>query len=309
MGLFELEQARTVQEALAVAAGTGLPAQNFVVADREGRIGWTLIGPIPRRHGGDATRPVPWHRAGGPWDDWLEPADYPSIVDPPSGRLWTANNRVVGPPLLDALGDGGFDLGARARQIRDDLLELERATPADLLAVQLDDRALFLERWRELLLDVLDHDAVAADTRRAELRSWVAEGWSGRAAVGSVGYRLVRAFRLFLAEQVFDAITAPCRETDERFSYQRATNQWEQPLWELVTERPPHLLDPRARKLGRTAAGRRRRDTGPLCRGRRSRPGPSLLGAAQYRARAASAESRRAAALEVARCRCAAAAG
>ena len=37
-----------------------------------------------------------------------------SFVDPGGGRVWTANNRVVGGAMLEKIGDGGFDLGARA---------------------------------------------------------------------------------------------------------------------------------------------------------------------------------------------------
>ena len=55
---------------------------------------------------------------------------------------------------------------------------------------------------------------------------------------------MVRAFRLFLSRQVLDSLTAPCRESDDRFSPGWLL-QAEGPLWRLVTERPPHLLDPR----------------------------------------------------------------
>lgn len=243
--LLELERARNVDEAVEIAARSGIPGQNFVVADRDGRIAWTIAGRIPRRHPAEATRPIPWHEAGGPWDEWLEPAAYPRIVDPPSGRVWTANNRIIDRPRLDLLGDGGFDLGARAGQIRDDLLGLEAATERDLLDVQLDDRALFLERWRRLLLEVLDDAAVADDPRRRELRELVESNWTGRASVDSAGYRMVRGFRVFLADQVFGSITAPCAAVDERFDFGWTTNQSEGPLWRLVSERPPHLLDPR----------------------------------------------------------------
>ena len=147
--------------------------------------------------------------------------------------------------MLRALGDGGYDLGARAGQIRDGLRALEQAVPCDLLAIQLDDRALFHERWRELLLRALTDAAVAADPRRAELRRAV-EDWGGHAAIDSVGFRMVRAFRLTLAEQAFAPLTAPCKVADPRFEYRRM-NQQEGPLWRLVTERPPHLLDPRHR--------------------------------------------------------------
>jgi penicillin amidase len=39
-------------------------------------------------------------------------------------------------------------------------------------------------------------------------------------------------------------LTAPCREADEQFSLY-SLDQWEGPLWKLITEKPAHLLTPR----------------------------------------------------------------
>jgi penicillin amidase len=57
---------------------------------------------------------------------------------------------------------------------------------------------------------------------------------------------MVRSFRSFLAERVFNALTASCRKADSRFSFGEF-QQMEGPLWALVTERPAHLLDPNYR--------------------------------------------------------------
>jgi len=240
----ELEGARDVDQAVEIANRSTMPTQNFVVADSSGRIAWTLMGPMPRRVGFEGRIPRSWADGNRRWDGRLTPEEYPRIVDPASGRLWTANNRVVGGEMLQKIGDGGYDIGARAGQIRDDLRALDAATVEDLLAIQLDDRALFLERWRELLLATLTDAAVTADPRRAELRSLVAEDWSGRASVESSGYRFVRGFRLFLAQQLFEALTRPCKEADEQFNF-LLVGQWERPLWQLVQERPGHLLPAR----------------------------------------------------------------
>lgn len=239
-----MEEASDIEEAAAIANRSGIPTQNVALADATGRVGWTLMGPMPRRVGCDGRLPASWADGACLWDGRLEPGDYPRLFDPALGRIWTANNRVADGEVLLKIGDGGFAGGARARQIRDGLLALEQATPADLLAVQLDDRALLLERWRDVLLQVLDDAALAGHPRRRELREHVETGWSGRADVDSVGYRMVRAFRLFLSEQVFEALTAPCKAADERFDF-FVVGQWEGPLWRLVAERPLHLLDPR----------------------------------------------------------------
>ena len=47
--------------------------------------------------------------------------------------------------MLELVGDGGYALGARAGQIRDGLRDVEQPTETDMLALQLDDRALFLQ--------------------------------------------------------------------------------------------------------------------------------------------------------------------
>ena len=139
------------------------------------------------------------------------------------------------------MGDGGYDLGARARQIRDGLFAKDRFETADMLAIQTDDRALFLTRWRNLLLAVLDRDSIAGDPQLAEYRKLV-EDWIPRADAGSVGYRLVRAFRLEVQSRVFYGLTAPLRQTYGDDVRLRISNQFEGPLWQLVTAQPEHLL-------------------------------------------------------------------
>ncbi|RPH54435.1 penicillin acylase family protein, partial [bacterium] len=106
LGIKGMESARTVEEAMAVANRSGIPAQNFVVADAAGRIGWTIMGRIPRRVGFTGRLPTSWADGSRRWDGWLAPEEAPRVVDPPSGRIWTANARVVAGEALAKLGDG-----------------------------------------------------------------------------------------------------------------------------------------------------------------------------------------------------------
>jgi len=238
--MMDLETATTVEQALDIANTMSMPPQNFVAGDADGNIGWTIAGRIPRKNGFDAMLPADWSREHG-WQGWLAPGDYPRVVNPPSGRIWTANARVTDGEALRIVGDGGYDLGARARQIRDGLFAHDRFTPEDMLAIQYDDRALFLSRWRDLLLQVLDEEVTAGDPALAEYRRLV-ENWIPRAAPESVGYRLVRAFRLEVEHRVFHALTAPARVAYGDDVRLRVSNQFEGPLWAVVTEQPMHLL-------------------------------------------------------------------
>lgn len=241
LDLERLEQARNVDEAAAIARASGLPPQNFVVGDRHGRIAWTIAGRLPRRLGAyDPALPADWSRAGSGWDGWLAEQDYPRIVDPDAQRLWTANQRVADLPWLAVLGDGGYDLGARAGQIRDALAARERFAPGDLLAIQLDDRALFLQRWKDLLQRELERAPASAltDAMRQALTDW-----NGHASTGSVAYRLVRAWRGEVVDAVLDGFAAAVRRRFADFSLPKLA-QSEHAVWKLVEERPAHLLPP-----------------------------------------------------------------
>jgi len=238
-GLLGLERARNVDEVLALAPGVGIPGQNLVVGDSGGRIAWTLLGRMPRETGP--------HRLFGPLE-FRDATDHPRIADPPVGRLWTANQRVVDGPLEAVLGDdevdvgaGGYDIGARARQIRDDLLALTHpATEADMLAIQLDARALFLARWRDLLLALVDEQAMQAAPRRREFRELVSQ-WKPEAAPDSVGYRLVRAFRGNTQDALWRALETSYLK--EKLVSKRPA-QFEAAGWRLVSERPNSIRPP-----------------------------------------------------------------
>lgn len=239
--LGRLDQAKDVQDAMAVANRAGMPEQNFITADADGHIAWTIAGRIPLRSGYAPSLPAYWDKPGVGWIGWLDPMRYPRVVDPAEGRLWSANARMVDGPMLDLIGDGGYDLGARAGQIRDDLRARDSFAPADMLAIQLDDRALFLARWRSLLLRLLTPERLAGHPERTEFRHDV-ENWGGRAAADSVGYRLVRTFRSVVEDAALAPVFAACTRADPHFDFHDLP-QLEGPLWALVSQQPPNLLD------------------------------------------------------------------
>lgn len=238
----QLESAQTATEAVAIAHRTGIPANNFVVADSAGTIAWTVIGRMPKRIGFDGRLPTSWSFGDRRWDGLLPPDEVPSVIAPASGRLWSANNRMVSGPALALFGDGGYAAPPRAAQIRDDLAGLEKAGPRDLLAIQLDDRAFFLERWQKLLLATLTPKAIAQSPARAELRRLV-EHWGAVASIDSAGYQLVRSFRLRTAELALAPIFAPCVDAMPGFDWNRF--HYETPLWQMIQQKPAHLLDPK----------------------------------------------------------------
>ncbi len=239
VGLSDFLHAQSLDDALAIADHTGIPGQNLVIGDRNGRIAWRLLGPAPERQATCTptdVMPASMIDTCAPWS--LTTAN--GIALPPGSldRLWTANARVVDGPLLARIGDGGYANGARAGQIRDDLLAKERFNERDLLAIQLDDRALFLTRWWQLLRD---NGKNTASPAMHELAS-AAATWQGRASTDSVSYRIVRAWRLAVHDRLLDGLMAPARVALGDAFEMPNLGQFEGVAWPLVTQRPAHLL-------------------------------------------------------------------
>ncbi len=245
LGVLDFATAGSLDGLLAAADRAALPAQNLVAGDRHGRISWRLLGPMPAGARCDGAHPFGIAVAAQattatdrctPWA--LSTRGNPTLVDPDNGRLWTANARVADGGDLAAIGDGGYVIGTRAWMIRQQLLARDRFDEADLLAIQLDDRSVFLERWWTLLRERAD----ATRTPALHALSTADTTWSARAAGDAVSYRLVRAWRLAVHKRIADGLLAPARAALGPDVPMPELPQLEGAAWPLATQRPAHLL-------------------------------------------------------------------
>jgi penicillin amidase len=239
VGFTAMEHAQTVRAALDAAHTAGLPEQNLLVGDSAGHIAWTVIGQIPRRVNLNDQEPHSWADGTHGWNGYLSPAEIPEIIDPPGGRLWTANARVVGGAALATLGDGGYADGLRAGRIRDDLTAKERFSEPDLLAVQTDDHAVALRPWQRLLLKAIAEHG--GDPRVAALRNPV-ENWGEHAVPASIGYRLVHDYRAQSINLLFGALIRPVAASLKLQPLIPGRSAW--PIERLLTDEPAALVPP-----------------------------------------------------------------
>ncbi len=137
-GLHALNRAGSVAEARGAAALITSPSQNLMTADAGGGIGLLLTGRTPVRKAGDGTLPVPGWDGAHDWLGWAPFDALPHVVDPPSGMLANANNRVAPadfPVFLGAdwVADWRFRrigalLGARPQQDVASFVAMQRDT-------------------------------------------------------------------------------------------------------------------------------------------------------------------------------------
>jgi penicillin G amidase len=172
-------------ESLNAAADAFLgPGQNVLYADAEGHIGWRVSGVLPLRQGGDDGR-APRSGTDGQhgWKGYLPPAAMPRVLDPPEGRIVTANQRLIGT-------SGGLNWPSawasptRARRI----LELvDRGGKLDAHAVrnmQMDTVGLVHREVVERLRPLLEPELAQAF-----------EDWDGRAEASSKLFRAAEDIR------------------------------------------------------------------------------------------------------------------
>lgn len=231
INLFDVMRARTLEEALDAAASWDGPAQNFLAASKDGRIGWTITGAVPVRSGFDGTTPTSWASAGIGWTGWMETKDKPRVVDPTSGVLFTANNRVL--PVAQSRAFGrAWASPDRARRIGELLAKREKIDEADLLAIQLDVS-------REPMRFYLDLAKKACGEKDADIRT-VLDSWNGTADADQRAFALLKRFRAQLRSKALGVLFDACRTVDPKFRYSWFND--EEPLRRVLEERPPHFL-------------------------------------------------------------------
>ena len=99
-GSFELGRSGNWDEFLAAARKFNAPQQNILYADVDGNVGFIAAGRIPvRKPGNDLNglAPAPGWDAKYDWAGFIPFEDLPRNYNPASGRLWTANDKIVAP--------------------------------------------------------------------------------------------------------------------------------------------------------------------------------------------------------------------
>ncbi|WP_095497870.1 penicillin acylase family protein [Paraferrimonas haliotis] len=241
--LAQMDAASSLSDAINVCQVSGVPPLNCLIADNQGDIGWTIAGKMPIRSSQDTSMTVPWQQADKLWLGWLSPQDYPKKLSPKSSKLWTANARMIGGLGYEMIGDGGYANGARGKQIQKILDSKDQFTEAELLAIALDDRALFLERWKNYLTILLKKQDSLTNQQATVLL--MLDDWTGRAKRYDSAYTLVRQFhrryRQTLYQSVQDWLAVQHQLTLDDGVLNRL-RQKEQAMWQLANHKPSNWL-------------------------------------------------------------------
>jgi penicillin amidase len=140
-GMFEMLDVASGPELVAKLEGHTSPASNLIWADRHGSIGYKLVGRLPLRRGGCPDLPKPGWTGEFEWEGTVPYEELPEVVDPESGFLVTANNRIVGDEYPHHITSEWLD-GFRARRIEQLIAETEKHDLESFEAMQADNLSL-----------------------------------------------------------------------------------------------------------------------------------------------------------------------
>jgi penicillin amidase len=185
------------------------PASNLVWVDRHGSIGYKLVGRLPIRRGGCPDLPKPGWSGEFEWEGTVPYAEMPEVIDPESGILVTANNRIVGDEFPHHITSDWLD-GFRARRVEELLRAGDDLDLDDFEAMQTDVLSIpGLEVARRL--------GRMAPTGQREMSAIERlRSWDGRLGPDSVAASIYQAFLLRLAREVARAAIGD-RDLSERW--------------------------------------------------------------------------------------------
>ena len=198
-GIYELDQIDCGAELVRRLAGHTSPASNLIWADRHGSIGYKLIGRLPLRRGGCPDLPKPGWTGEYEWEGTVPYEEMPEVVNPKSGFLISANNRVVGDSYPHHITSDWLD-GFRAARIQQLLEESEEHDLEDFERMQSDVLSIpGLEAARRLgrLSPTTQRESAAIERLRS---------WDGRLEPDSIAATIYQAFLLRLGREVARAV-------------------------------------------------------------------------------------------------------
>ncbi len=158
------------------------PAQTFLYADVDGNIGFQTGGRLPARK--DCTGDVPADGAAGAceWQGYVPFGDLPTVFNPPSGVIVSANQNPFPAPPAAFTVNGNFASPYRVRQIRDLLASRPQWNAEEMTRIQTDVYSAF----HHFLAQQVVAAAAKEKSMRPELVDAAAElrKWNGQMEIG-----------------------------------------------------------------------------------------------------------------------------
>ncbi len=205
------------------------PGQNVVYADVDGNIGYHATGKVPIRASGDGSLPENGSDDAHEWTGYIPFDKLPSVFNPPSGIIATANSRIS-PDKYPYSISSQWEAPWRAARIYKVLESGKKFSAADMLALQTDIYSDLDRIFAEKFVYAVDH--AQKPSVRAKAAAELLRQWDGRMSADSPAPTIaVRAreelSRLLLEPMLGSAPADPVQA--------KSTFSWKSYHWMMAT--------------------------------------------------------------------------
>jgi penicillin amidase len=220
------------------------PGQNVVYADVDGNIGYHTTGKVPVRAAGDGSLPVNGADNAHEWTSYIPFEKLPSVYNPPSGIIGTANGRITPDDYPNSISME-WEAPWRTARIYHVLESGRQFSAADMLTLQTDIQSEADLFAAERLVYAVDH--AAKPSARVKQAADLMRSWDGRmqasSAAPTITENSIRELRRLLLEPKLGTPPADPGKEDEVLNWK--TYSWEmRSVWleNVLLHRPKRWL-------------------------------------------------------------------
>ena len=241
--LFDVNTAQNWEEFRRAFSLLDAPGQNVVYADVDGNIGYQTTGKVPIRVG-DGTLPVSGTDNAHEWTSYIPFDKLPSIYNPPSGIIATANGRITPDNYPNSISME-WEAPWRTARIYHVLESGRQFSAADMLALQTDIHSEAVLFAAERFVYAVDH--ASKPSARAKQAADLMRSWDGRmqaaSAAPTIAENSILQLRRLLLEPKLGSTPADPKNAAAVLSWR--TYSWEmRSVWleNVMLHRPKRWL-------------------------------------------------------------------